>query len=70
MICRKFGFAEVEASPKDMTTVCMRARELRVGSNAGAVHSFFLSLLVLKFGTPPASVVFASQLLAQNDNRP
>ena len=33
-----------------MTTVCMRARELRVGSNAGAVQSFFLSLLVLKIG--------------------
>ena len=40
------------------------------GSNAGAELSCFLSLLVLKSGSPPASAVFASQLLAQKDRRP
>ena len=60
----------VSFASKDMTTVCMRASEFRVGSNAGAVLSCFLSLLVLKSGSPPASVVFASQLLAQKDRRP
>ena len=46
-----------------MTTACISASELRVGSNAGA-------LLVLKSGSPPASAVLASQLLAQKDRRP
>ena len=64
------GLPRYRPRAKDMTTVCMRASELRVGSNAGAVLSCFLSLLVLKSGSPPVSVVFASQLLAQKDRRP
>ena len=61
----RFGLPTRRFRPKDMITVCVSARALRLGSNAGVS-----SWAAVRAGIPPASAVLDSHVFAQNDSRP